>query len=157
MSTKNQTFLISALLLSCSLPVSAGADQAMRSWVVERCAAYRGGYCRIPFAVALASAKDLTSMAIGVQLRGYLVREPDGYALYADRDTAQRGWRTDAILIQPSTQQEIAKSLALRDQSLVVVKGRILLVASDHDEYWIQLAVETPVTVAAVVGDRLKK
>jgi hypothetical protein len=96
-------------------------------------------------------------MATGVQLRGYLVREPDGYALYSDQEAAQRGWRTDAILIQAPAQQEIAKSLALRDQSLVIARGRIILVASDHDEYWIQFSAETPVTVAAVVGDRLKK
>jgi hypothetical protein len=91
------------------------------------------------------------------QLIGYLVRETDGYAFCADRDSAQRGWRTDAILIQLRTQQEIAKSLALRDQSLVIVKGRNLLVASDHDEYWIHFSAETPVALAAVVGDRLKK
>ena len=125
--------------------------------MVQRCALYRDGYCHVPFYVALAGAQDLASQSIGVQLRGYLVREADGYALYEDSSSAQRGWRTDAILIQVPISEELATSLAKRDQSLVVVKGRVSLVASDHDEYWVSFVIDKPVTIAPIVGDRLKK
>src|SRR5882672_12348162 len=151
---KTNTWLVvtSALLMLPHLQTHA-AEHDGGSWITERCAAYRDGYCRVPFYVSLASAKDLASQSIGVQLRGYLVKEPDGYALYESRSSAQRGWRTDAILIQTSVSQEIVSSLANRDQSLVVVKGQISLVASENDEYWVKFVIDKPVTIAPTIGD----
>jgi hypothetical protein len=153
----NYWSVIASALLVLPLFQAHAAENNGTNWIAERCAAYRGGYCRVPFHVALANARDLVSISGGVQLRGYLVREPDGYALYESRSSAQRGWHTDAILIVVPTSEEIASSIAARDQSLVIVKGRISLVASDHDEYWVQFVVDKPVTIAPTVGDKLKK
>ena len=122
-----------------------------------RCAVYRGGHCRIPFRVALSSAQELGSKQTKIYLRGYLVKEDGGFALYADKESAQLGWRANAFLLISGNREEIQKSLATWNQHFVQVKGRIVLNASDTDEYWAELAADEPVFVTGVRGEKLKR
>jgi hypothetical protein len=145
------------LALTMTAQNHASASEVEAGWIARRCAAYQGGYCRVSFDVALANAAELSNVTGGVQLRGYLVKESIGYALYESKSSAQRGWRTDAILIQPPISEEIVKSLDRRDQSLVVLKGRIQLAVVESEEYWLQFAVDHPASIAPVVGEKLKK
>jgi hypothetical protein len=110
----------------------------------------------VPFVVALTRADALVRLNSGVQVRGYLVKEDEGFALYENRESAQRGWRSDAILIKPPEGNEISRSLVKRNQSNVVVQGRLSLSNAD-DEYWVQLVVDKPVSIASVVGEKLKE
>jgi hypothetical protein len=148
-------YLASLSLLAFLSATHVGAADA-KGWTAQRCGAYGNGYCRVPFVVALTNAERLAALDSGVQVRGYLVKEDEGYALYEDRDAAQRGWRSDAILIKIPEGDEIAKSLVKRNQSNVVVQGRLSL-ANANDEYWVQLVADKPVLIAAVVGEKLKK
>jgi hypothetical protein len=147
-----------AVMLTTMAPSSqALATEPEIGWIALRCAAYQGGYCRVPFTVALGNPTELSKLPGGVQLRGYLVKESQGYALYEDRDSAQRGWRSDAILIQFPKASEIAKSLERRNQSLVILRGSLQLAVNEGDEYWVQLSVHSPATIAPVVGEELKR
>jgi hypothetical protein len=156
MKTKTLILAISVVLMSLNSGTHA-AEHDEKSWIATRCGAYPDGHCHVPFYVALARAEDFVVQEIGVQLRGYLVKEPGGYALYESRSSAQRGWRTDAILIQTPGSEEVGSSLAKRDQSLVTIRGKMVLAASENDEYWVQLAIDKPVKIAPTIGDRLKR
>jgi hypothetical protein len=146
----------SFLCISLSTICGRAAELKEKGWVEVRCAAYRGDYCRIPFSVAQARVSELVSQVVRVQLRGYLVREPEGFALYANKDSAKLGWRSDAFLIELPASAEIRESLARWNQSLVQIRGQLVLDASDHDEYWAALTLNEPVTVAGVRGEQLR-
>lgn len=135
---------------------SSAAAEPSSSWLAKRCSIYGAGYCRVPFNVALVNANGVASESIKVQLRGYLVKEDEGYVLYESKSAAQRGWRTDAILINPGKREDVASSLSRLNQSNVVIQGRFLLEAP-NDEYWVQFIPDSPVLIAAVVGERLRK
>lgn len=134
-------------------PLVESADN--KSWIAERCAAYRG-YCAVPFQLVLSNSQDLVSMNIKLHLRGYLVREDGGVALYADKTAAQLGWRTNALRITSGSSSEVQRSLLTWDQSFVEVKGQLVLSVSKTDEYWAEFAAHEPVFVAGVRGRKLK-
>jgi hypothetical protein len=103
----------------------------------------------------MARAEDLTAVH-RVQLRGFLVRESNGYALYESRESALRGWRSDAVLIAEPATEEIQKSLQRWDESLVRIRGRIVLDALDYDEYWVKFELDSAVFGASIRGETLK-
>lgn len=92
-----------------------------------------------------------------VQLRGFLVRESNGYALYESRESALRGWRSDAVLITEPATDEIRKSLQRWNESLVRIRGRIVLEPLDYDEYWVKFELDSPVFVGSIRGEELKR
>lgn len=134
-------------------PLAESADN--KSWIAERCAAYHG-YCPVPFLLVLSNSQDIDSMNIKLRLRGYLVREDGGVALYADKASAQLGWRTNALRITSGSSSDVQKSLLTWDQSFVEVKGKLVLSVSQTDEYWAEFAAHEPVFVAGVRGRKLK-
>ena len=146
--------LMTALVLAASAAKSP-ALSSEKNWIEVRCAAYRGDYCRVPFHVAMAHPEDLVRVN-RVQLRGFLVRESEGFALYESRDSALRGWRSDALLISVPAVEEIQESLDRWNESLVRIRGRIVLVALDYDEYWVKFDLDSPVFVGSVRGEALK-
>jgi hypothetical protein len=139
-------------------PSTATATHSVdESWIVKRCEVYGQGYCRLSFYVALNAAGNIGASKRKVQLRGYLVKEQEGFALYSDVGAARRGWRTDAILIEAPSDQNFQESLVHWNQSLVEVRGHFSLVASDHDEYWVQMTLEAPVSLAGIRGEKLQE
>lgn len=140
----------------CSVDESIARDPHVQSWVVDRCAQYSKGHCRMPFQVALTSAAEISSRSMRLLLRGFLVREPDGFALYENREAATLGWRTDAILITESSSLKFLQSLERWNQSPIEVRGELLLLATEHDEYWVQFTLDSPVIIAGVRGEKLK-
>lgn len=150
---------IPATLLFCMAVAYPGTgtprDLSSDSWPVDRCAAYRGAYCRVPFSIALAKAPLFSGPSIKIQLRGYLIRESEGFALYSDLQSAKLGWRAEAFLIKHSDQSNIQVSLTKFQKKLVSIRGRVLLEASDHDEYWAEFVLEEPVTSAGIRGEKL--
>lgn len=149
---------LTVFAMTCLFVVGASTSTACageKNWIEKRCAAYRGDYCRVPFSVALARPEELKGV-LRVQLRGFLVRESHGYALYESRDSALRGWRSDAVLIVEPATDEIKKSLQRWDESLVEIRGRILLEALDYDEYWVKFELDSPVFAGGIRGEELK-
>jgi hypothetical protein len=142
----------------CLFAVDAATSTACadeKNWIEKRCAAYRGDYCRVPFSVAMVRPEELMGV-LRVQLRGFLVRESNGYALYESRESALRGWRSDAVLISEPSTDEIRKSLQRWNESLVRIRGRIFLEALDYDEYWVKFELDSPVFAGSIRGDALK-
>jgi hypothetical protein len=145
--------------ITCLLVVDAAISTACageRNWLEKRCAAYKGDYCRVPFSVAIAKPEELMGV-LRVQLRGFLVRESNGYALYESRESALRGWRSDAVLITEPATDEIRKSLQRWNESLVRIRGRIVLEPLDYDEYWVKFELDSPVFVGSIRGEELKR
>jgi hypothetical protein len=154
MATRAIVFALICLLVVDTANSTACAGET--NWVEKRCAAYRGDYCRVPFSVAMAHPEELMGM-LRVQLRGYLVRESNGYALYESRESALRGWRSDAVLITEPATDEIEKSLQRWNESLVRIRGRIVLEALDYDEYWVRFELDSPVSAGWIRGEALKR
>jgi hypothetical protein len=155
-----KTMLLCTMGLVSQLSASTlaiAADASPQEWFVQRCAPYGKGYCRVPFQVAFANAKKIASLGQRVLIRGFLVREPSGFALYESRDSAAIGWRTDAVLLDQPTDAELQHSLTRWNESLVEVRGTLSLVASDHEEYWVQFKIDAPVNVAGVRGEKLRR
>lgn len=59
--------------------------------------------------------------------------------------------------IQSPSNPDFQQSLARWDQSLVEVRGALTLIASDHDEYWVQFTIDDPINVAGIRGEKLKR
>jgi hypothetical protein len=149
--------LMLAAQTEAQIPAGATVPESGNgNWIVQRCEVYGRGYCRIPFHVAMNAAGDIGASKRKILLRGYLVKEPEGFALYSDIGAARRGWRTDAILIEAPADQSFQKSLVHWNQALVEVRGHLTLVASDHDEYRIQMTLEGPVSLAGIRGEKLR-
>jgi len=135
--------------------VTSTACAGDKNWIEKRCAAYRGDYCRVPFSVAMSRPEELVRVP-RVQLRGFLVRESHGYALYESRDSALRGWKSDAVLIVEPATDDIQKSLQRWNESLVRIRGRIVLEALDYEEYWLKFELDSPVFAGFIRGGKLQ-
>lgn len=155
----NRMLLIAtaAAMLLCSADECIARDPHTQPWFVDRCAQYSTGHCRMPFQVALTSAGEISSKNLRLLLRGFLVRELDGFALYENREAATLGWRTDAILITKSSSLEFLKSLERWNLSLVEVRGELALVVSESNEYWVQFKLDSPVIVTGIRGEKLER
>lgn len=131
---------------------STFASQATdESWLDQRCKIYRGGYCRVPFVVALSSAKELAGRK--VLLKGYLINERYGFALYENKESAGRLLEESAIYILKPLNKEIANSLKRFDRTFVRIRGRVVLSAVDINTYWVSFELEHPATIAPIRGD----
>jgi hypothetical protein len=149
-------FLLMIAFVSVAVAGTSPTAATEKKWVEMRCAAYRGDYCRVPFDVAMTRPEELAQIH-RVQLRGFLVRESHGFALYESRDSALRGWRSDALLIVEPATEDLRKSLERWNESLVRIRGRLVLEALDYDEYWIRFDLDSPVSAAGIRGESLKQ
>jgi hypothetical protein len=148
--------IVSSGCVADSPPVTK--ETGSQGWIEQRCVAYRGDWCRIPFAVALAHASELAAPKIKIQLRGYLIREEERYVLYPDRESAQRMIQSEAFVLEvPPDSPQLEKSLELSDRTNVEVRGRVVLHASDRTEYWANFQVDLPVRSMPVRREILKE
>jgi hypothetical protein len=138
----------------CALEPGADTNAAPRGVTVQ-CAKYRGGNCRMPFDVALAYANEIAATGVKVQLRGFLVRDGERFVLYRDFESAQRGWRTDGLVVS-AMPAEIQSSLERRNQSLVEINGSISLETPEGEEYWATVVIDRRVALAGIRGESLK-
>lgn len=145
------------VVLTCATQMGHAAERRgdERGWIGKRCDLYRGDYCRVPFVVALAHAEELYRNIKRVQLRGFLVREDGYYTLYADRESAMLGWQSDAIKLSGASVSKFKDSLSRWASSNVVLRGKVVLDATDHDEYWVSFDLDSPVLLAGIRGEKL--
>jgi hypothetical protein len=153
----NRIALCFSLLLSSLVCEVAMSDPAkVDDWIGPRCAAYRGEYCRIPYAALFANPARIAALGSKVRLRGYLIRENGTYVLYADKDAAQLGWRSAAIAVLETDNAAIRDSLKKWEKGFVMLDGAVILEASDSDEYWLSFKPDKPAMVQGVRGEKLR-
>ena len=137
----------------CAVFILVTADGAtadtpkLDDWVAKRCAAYRGEHCRIPFALLFAQAERIARLGSTVRLKGYLSHERGVYALYPDKETAMRGWESDAIAVRETNEPAILDSLNRWKGGFVKLEGAVVLEASSTNEYWLYFNLDKPAQV----------
>ena len=141
-----KTLMNSRWLISCfvffAITAIAADNPRSRSWIAERCAAYRTSYCEVPFSVVLARTEEMRGRRI--RIKGYLIQEDGKYSIYPNKEAADLILHESALELEPTADTEINFTLNRLNKSDVQLNGQVKLATSGVNSRWALFTLEEP-------------